>query len=157
MELRWGLWRVKACVKLGIGTVVPKENCRLATWDDLSDECIRAAKRLLADNMWRRSINASYYGAYSAVTGKLVAAKVTFARGWNNPAHEQLPDLILNHIRASKSTRREMRRAIRRLRMAREDADYRPGVSVDRQRALDCLHDAADVVRWLAVMEDRDE
>jgi uncharacterized protein (UPF0332 family) len=134
-----------------------KENRRLATWNDLSDECARAAKRLLADELWRRSISASYYAAYSAITAKLVEAKVTFARGWNNPAHEQLPDLILNHIRASQGTRREMRKAIRRLRMAREDSDYRPGITIDRHRALDCLHDAADIVRWLEMTGGRDD
>ena len=127
----------------------------MATWEELSQECIRAAKKLLGEELWRRSINASYCAAYSAITAELVAARVAFARGWHNPAHEQLPELILQNIKAPQATRRETRKAIRRLRMAREDSDYRPGIMVDRQRALDSIHDALDVVRLLQEAEAR--
>jgi len=38
-----------------------------------------------------------------------------------------------------------VRRALRRLRARREDADYRPGVTVDRRSALESLRDVAEV------------
>lgn len=80
----------------------------MATWEDLSRECLRAAKRLLDAGCYRRSISSSYYAAYSAVTSELAARRVTFAHGWNNPAHEQLPDLILNNLTLPRTTRYEL-------------------------------------------------
>ncbi len=123
----------------------------MATWQELSSDCLRSAKVLLDNGLLRRSISSAYYAAYCAVTSHLVAHGVDFAHGWNNPAHEQLPNLVLNNTTLPRNTRYQINKAIRRLRMAREDADYRPAVIIDRRRALDCLHDAGDVLQLLGV------
>lgn len=126
----------------------------MATWQELSADCLRAAKRLLDEGLLRRSISSAYYAAYSAVTSELVARGLTFAHGWNNPSHEQLPDLILHNSTLPQSTRRALARIIRRLRTAREAADYRPAFHVDRVLALASVRDAIAVLFALGIEED---
>jgi uncharacterized protein (UPF0332 family) len=126
----------------------------LATWQELSVECLRAAKMLLDEGYLRRSVSSAYYAAYSAVTSELVARGITFAHGWNNPAHEQLPDLILNNTTLPRQTRYALNRIMRRLRTARETADYRPAVLVDRTLALASVHDAIAVLFALGIEDD---
>jgi uncharacterized protein (UPF0332 family) len=127
----------------------------LATWEEMSLECLRAAKRLLDHGYLRRSVNSAYYAAYCAVTGELVARGVTFAHGWNNPAHEQVPDLVLNNTTLARNTRYQINRVMRRLRAARENADYRPAATIDRLVAQACLRDASAVLFSLRVKDDR--
>jgi uncharacterized protein (UPF0332 family) len=126
----------------------------LATWQELSRESLRAAKRLVGDQCFRSSISRSYYAAYCAVTSELTARGVTFAHGWNNPAHEQVPDLILHNTTLPMNTRRRLRKLLRVLREAREDADYRPSVTIDRSLALNCLRDAIAVLHSLEITHD---
>lgn len=123
----------------------------VATWQELSLECLRAAKMLAGEGYWRSSVNRSYYAAYCAVTSELVARGVRFARGWNNPPHEQLLNLITHNLSLPLNVRRRLRKFIRLLRHAREDADYRPGASVDRATALNCIRSAVLVLRDLGV------
>ncbi len=59
-------------------------------------------KRMLDEDMFRRSVSSAYYAAYSAVAGELTRRGVTFACGWNNPANDQLPDLVLNNMTRSR-------------------------------------------------------
>jgi hypothetical protein len=91
-------------------------------------------------------VSRSYYAAYCALTSRLVGRGITFAHQWNNPSHEQLPALVRNGLSLPPNTRRAFNRAIRRLRTARENADYRPGVRVDRADALAAVHDAILIV-----------
>jgi uncharacterized protein (UPF0332 family) len=67
----------------------------VATWQEMSVECLQAAKKLLDEGLLRRSVSSAYYAAYCALAGDLSSRGVTFAHGWNNPGHEQLPDLVL--------------------------------------------------------------
>lgn len=126
----------------------------MASWQELSLECLRAAKLLLDEGCLRRSISSAYYAAYSAVTGDLVTRGVTFAHGWNNPAHEQLAELILNNTTLPRHRRYVLNRIIRRLRAAREAADYRPAVLIDRTLAVACVRDATAVLFALGVGDD---
>jgi hypothetical protein len=80
-----------------------------------------------------------------------VRRQVQFAHGWNNLAHEQLPGLILNNSALPQHTQRQINRSLRVLRQAREDADYRPGITVDRPLALACIHSASDVLLNLEI------
>ena len=123
----------------------------MATWTELSQEALQAAKSLAGQGLWRGSINRAYYAAYCAVTGELVKRWVRFARGWKNPAHEQLPDLIEHRLALSHAARRRLKRIVRVLRKAREDADYRPGIVIDRALALDRLRDAITVMNELGL------
>jgi uncharacterized protein (UPF0332 family) len=126
----------------------------LATWQELSLDCLQAAQKLLEAEHLRSSISRSYYAAYCAVTSELVARGVAFAHGWDNPAHDQLPDLILHNTALPRNARYELNKAIRRLRRAREDADYRPGVSLVRSDAINCLRDALFVMRILGAEDE---
>lgn len=81
----------------------------------------------------RSCISRIYYAAYQAAASVCIAHgdAVRFPNGWNNPSHEQLPDLVQNNGDFSPSARRMAARILRLLRNFREDADYRPGRTVD--------------------------
>ena len=123
----------------------------MSNWRELSFDCLKAAKKLLDEGLFRRSVSSSYYSAYSAVTSALVAKNVVFACGWNNPAHDQVPELILNNMGLPRKTRFQLNKAIRRLRIERENADYRPKATLDRNNALNCIHDASLILGILEV------
>ena len=93
----------------------------------------------------------AYYGVYALVTSCLPAG-MSFGRGWNNPPHALLPAYIGNISGLQETARREMRRALRRLRQRREDADYRPGVTLDRASARQSMRDAHQV---FAILNER--
>jgi uncharacterized protein (UPF0332 family) len=116
----------------------------VATWRELSAEALAAARALLDRGYFRSCVTRAYYAVYAAATSELTAMKgVAFPFGWGNPSHQQLPGLIRSRLtQHSERNRRELVKAIRRLRMAREDADYRPGASVDRTLALNVVRDA---------------
>src|SRR5262245_24017854 len=119
----------------------------MATWAELGEDCLVVAQKLLQEGHLRSSINRSYYAAYSALSGELAKRGASFAHGWNNPSHDQLLMLVRNGLRLSISDRRQVERALRRLRVARENADYRPGITVDRPLALACMYDALGITR----------
>ena len=121
----------------------------MATWEELSRDSLRAAKLLLEQGHLRSSISRSYYAAYCAIAGEFASQGVSFPHGWNNPAHEQLPGLVSHNLRSPQRTRRRLNRSVRYLRRAREDADYRPGISIDQTLALDCVSYAVRVRREL--------
>lgn len=77
----------------------------MATWQELSRDNFQAATKLLNEGHLRSSVSRAYYAAYCAVTAELVGQGVQFAHGWNNPAHDQLPELILNTMRLPRSLR----------------------------------------------------
>ncbi|HET6384026.1 MAG TPA: hypothetical protein VFJ58_11600 [Armatimonadota bacterium] len=64
---------------------------------------------------------------------------MNFPAGWNNPSHEQLPDLIGNNGGLTINSRRTVRKMLRALRSLREDADYRMGRTVDVESARTAL------------------
>jgi uncharacterized protein (UPF0332 family) len=119
------------------------------TWRELSLDSLLAAQVLLAAGHLRSSVSRSYYAAYCAISSELARRGVSFARGWANPSHEQLPALVRNALVLSPNTRRQLNQAIRRLRTARENADYRPGVLVDRADAIAAVRDALMIVQAL--------
>ena len=51
----------------------------MATWRELSQECFETAKHLAGNGYWRASVIRSYYAAYCAVAGELVARGMAFA------------------------------------------------------------------------------
>jgi len=125
----------------------------LATWQELSLDCLRAAKTLAGEGYWRSSVSRSYYAAYCAVTSDLVMRGVRFGRGWHNPPHEHLLHLIAHNLTLPQDVRRRLSRRMRTLRHAREDADYRPGITVNRALALNCLRDAIVVLQDVGVQD----
>ena len=105
------------------------------------------------EGYWRSSISRSSYAAYCAVTSGLVVQRVRFGRGWRNPPHEHLLNLITHHLTLPQDVRRRLRRRMRILRHAREDADYRPSITVNRAMAPDCMRDAIVVLQDMGVQD----
>ena len=99
----------------------------------------------------RRSISSAYYCAYCAVTSELVAQGSILHMAGITRHMSKFRHLDFERIRLFLArSRYQINRAIRRLRMAREDADYRAQhVLIDRKRTLDCIHDALDVLQLL--------
>jgi len=123
----------------------------MATWDDLSNEALRAAKALQKAGYYRGCVNRAYYTVYCAAASRVVAKGVTFRHGWQNPAHEQLPGLLRNRCsKISKLNKRRLVQTLRRLRIMRTDADYRPRTTVDQTLARNALRDASS---FLDIME----
>jgi len=56
-------------------------------------------------------------------------------------------NLITHNLALPQNVRRRLRKYIRILRQAREDADYRPGISIDRVVSLDCIRNADFVLK----------
>jgi uncharacterized protein (UPF0332 family) len=126
----------------------------MATWLEMSLDRLEAARGLLTLERWRSSISRSYYFAYCAITEDLSDRGVSYAHGWNNPTHDQLPVLIRHNMNLPVNTRRQLVRAVRRLRLARENADYRPAELIDRSLALACFHDTVFVLNTMGMFDD---
>jgi hypothetical protein len=78
---------------------------------------------------------------------------LAFSHGWQNPAHDQLPDLLYNYTTMTLNTRRRVRKLLRVLRQSREDADYRPGITVNRETALNAVRDASVILRDIGAVD----
>ncbi len=126
----------------------------MATWQEMSLNSRKAAKEALVLNCLRSSISRSYFAAYCAVTSQL-AGKFTFSHGSNNPAHSDLPNMILNNLSAvPENQRHEIRKALRRLWKSRIEADYVPNAFMDRHIAMNALRDASGVLLKLGIKDD---
>ena len=106
---------------------------------------------MYAKNDFRGSANRSYYAAYQAVTAACVehGDEGQFPAGWNNPSHDQLPDLIKNNGDLELAVRRTIGTNLIVLRRIREDADYRPGRTVDKETTLNRLQRSKRVLELL--------
>ena len=78
---------------------------------------------------------------------------VRFGRGWHNPPHEHLLNLMTHNLTLPQDVRRRLRRRMRTLRHAREDADYRPSITVNRAMALHGLRETIVVLQDVGVQD----
>lgn len=122
------------------------------TWEDLAAshwataQCLRDSK----DPRYARGVcGRAYYAAYALVTARL-PDDITFGRGWRNPEHARLPGYVAQIRGLRQLDRQAIRKALRRLRQRREDADYRPGITVDGHSSRESMRDAAEVFRLLS-------
>ena len=60
---------------------------------------------------------------------------------------------MTHNLTLPQDVRRRLRRRMRILRHAREDADYRPSITVNRAMALDCMRDAIVVLQDMGVQD----
>lgn len=125
-----------------------------ANWRALSLNGFKSAKLLFDNGDYRGCANRAYYAAYHAAVAASLKYADDFARGWSNPSHDQLPDLIRNNGDLPVATRRRIARLLRILREERESADYRPGPTIDRENARDCIHGATTVLALLEVLDE---
>jgi uncharacterized protein (UPF0332 family) len=141
---------------------VDERGRRVRSWEKRSGRALQSARLLLDAGDYFGCANRAYYAAYQAATSVCVAHgdEANFPTDWNNPTHEQLPGLISNNGTLSSTTRREVRTHLRFLRQIREDADYRPGKTVNREISERCVRFAATVLNLLdvdSVIGDDDE
>lgn len=124
------------------------ERWRRAAWATLE-----TAKHLRERNDYRSCVSRTYYAAYQAATFVclLHGDDVNFPPGWNNPTHEQLPDLIGNYGNFSFNARRTAKKILRELRTLREDADYRMGRTVDARTVKAALLMATSLFERLEI------
>ena len=123
-------------------------------WRIISLGNLRAAKLLYNAEEYRAATTRAYYAAYHAATAECILHGDTdkFPPDWNNPTHDQLPDLMRNNGNLALSIRRRISQELRGLRRAREDADYRPGHTVDASAIRNALHSATMILELLEVI-----
>jgi uncharacterized protein (UPF0332 family) len=116
---------------------------------------LRSAQILHLEGDSRGAANRAYYSVYQLSTSfcMLHGDETQFPHGWNNPSHDQLPDLIQNNGDLSILSRRKLSTLLGSLRALREDADYRPGRTVDGESALKSLQQAAQVFHLAGVTQ----
>ena len=124
----------------------------MTTWRDIAVQQAHAARQLSDVGVVRPSISRAYYAAYSAVTYSLHRQGLRTFGARNNPDHADVPALVLHTLRSvDRATRRSLASSLRRLRMYREDADYRPARSVDAKSRLRALWEMDYALRTLGV------
>ena len=119
----------------------------METWRQLSEGSLRAAEILFREGEYRSCISRAYYAAYCAATEEIVKKLTTFPNAWNNPPHIKVPVYIQNNLTLPQANKTAIVNLIDGLRLMRENADYRPQITVTAQDAQDCLRDAA-TVQW---------
>jgi len=122
---------------------------RLTTWQQLSEDSLRAAEALLREGHHRSSVSRAYYAAYCAATHEIVKMPTTFSYGRNNPPHEKVPLYVQRNLTLPQDKKDSISALINTLRLFRVDADYRPHVLVEEQAARDCIRDAATIQQAL--------
>lgn len=130
---------------------------RAALWKTMAFVTLDTAKSLRASSDYRSCVSRSYYAAYQAAASVSIEHGDVghFPNGWNNPSHEQLPDLIQNNGDFGQPARRTAARILRLLRNFREDADYRPGRTVDALTVRTALLAVATLFEALELNDDR--
>lgn len=110
----------------------------------------KAAKELLRGHRYRSSISRSYYASYSPVTHRLVSQGIKSFGRFKNPPHADVAAFAVTNLAGvSDADRRVVSRAVRVLRMHREDADYRPHATVDAKACRDCARLMSKVFKSL--------
>lgn len=133
----------------------------MADWREMGFGSLKAAKELLKrredqpdqiDDFLRSSISRAYYAVFSITTSELLRHDVSFKPGWEGPTHTKLPQLARNNLKKlSLRNRRDLCTIIRRLYLARIDADYTPGATIDRTLAFSVLHQAILAFKYLGI------
>ena len=123
----------------------------VAGWWEVAERTRDTAQLAYNAGDWRSAVSRAYYAAYQAATGVCIAHEdeTQFPPGWNNPAHDQLPELLRNNGDLSLPVRRQVTQRLVALRVSRESADYRPGRTVDKSIALECVQQAVLILTLL--------
>jgi len=129
---------------------------RADLWKQTALVTLDTAKSLRDRDDSRSCVSRIYYAAYQAAASVSIAHGDTaqFPPGWNNPSHQQLPDLVQNNGDFTPSARRTAARILRLLRNFREDADYRPGRTVDAATVRTALLAVATLFEVLEINDD---
>ena len=120
-------------------------------WNELSEIQSYAARHLIDqrdEKLYRTACTRAYYSAYAAITARVSPGTIV-AHGWQNPAHAALAGHVDQIAGLSAAKKNAIRVALSQLRQRREDADYRPGVEVNRASAREGWRDLATIVALL--------
>lgn len=115
----------------------------------MSRDSLLAAEALLREGRYRSSVSRACCAAYCAATHEIVHKLTTFSYGRNNPPHEKVPTYIQNNLTIPQAKRDAVSTLVSILRFFREDADYRPHMTVDETIARDCIRAAGEVQQGL--------
>jgi uncharacterized protein (UPF0332 family) len=115
----------------------------------MSEQALHGAEILLREADYRGCVSRAYYAAYCAAASEIVQKVTAFSYSWQNPSHAKVPNYIQNNLSIPQAKKDTLATLINTLRLFREDADYRPQISVDEQFARDCVRDAAAVQQEL--------
>ena len=120
-------------------------------WDAVGRDSLAAAREL-QNSRPRSAVCRSYYAAHAVLASVLVAAGYVPGANRQTPPHEAQAKLIGLHL-AARGQRfvRELRTIVRRLYVARIDADYDRRTTVDRSVAKRAVRDAHVVFLMLGV------
>lgn len=131
---------------------VPMVIIQKMTWEQLAEVNRATAQHLRGadDAGFSRGVcGRAYYAAYALVTACLPDS-MKFGRGWKNPEHGRLPSYVHQIPELRVTERQAIRSALRRLRQRREDADYRPAITVDADSSRESMRDVAVIFRLLS-------
>ena len=117
------------------------------TWIEIAREQRAAANRLIVpDRVFpRAACSRAYYAAY-ALLASLAPSGMTFPKGWNNPSHDQLPEIVRS---LNRSDRSDIIEIVNRLRDSRIAADYGVRQSVTAVMARERVRDCAELFQRL--------
>jgi uncharacterized protein (UPF0332 family) len=121
------------------------------TWNELAEVQSYAARHLIDqrdEKLYRTACTRAYYSAYAAITARVPPGTI-FAHGWQNPAHAALPSHVDQIAGLSAAKKSMIRVALSRLRQRRENADYRPGIGVNRAAARESWRDLTTIILLL--------
>ena len=120
-------------------------------WQARAKQSLAAARDLFTGEHFSACANRAYCAAYQACVAVclLHGDRDKFPSEWNNPTHEQLPELLLNNGKYTLFARRRITATLLRLRRIREDADYRIGRTVDGDITLKCLHETQRLFEYI--------
>lgn len=122
------------------------------SWDQLARDSLQSAKDLQrsGSHAHRSVVSRAYYAVYCASTCYILQKNpgVEFARGWQNPPHEQVKRLLAGFMNRT-SASYQVLADFEELRGLREDADYRPGTTVDLDTETDAIQLASSILRAL--------
>lgn len=117
----------------------------MATWSDIAQENLAAAKQLHGAEHVRSCLNRAYYCAYAHLTGVLVDAGHTVSSGNRaNPGHQQLIELTRHNL--PRGVGAGVVRMLRRLVSFRLAADYDPESQLSQTESLEALRSASKIM-----------
>jgi len=120
-------------------------------WNELAEIQSYAARHLIGQRdakLYRAACTRAYYSAYAAITARIPPGTI-FAHGWQNPPHAALPAYVDQIAGLSEPRKNAIRVALSQLGQRRVDADYRPGVEVNRAAARESWRDLATIFALL--------
>jgi len=121
-------------------------------WAHMAHDARKAAQACTAGGHFRSAVSRAYYAMFAAVTGLLIDQKVMPRAGLGTWAHERLPGIAKENLKAKLGDvpSQDVKRMLTYMYKLRLIADYVPGATVDGRDARDCLRYAMSVMRTLA-------